>query len=73
MVEIILNTNTLPESLIRLIHAEKVRVRETHGEILLTPIRESDVDCPLLGMFSDGRISVDKFIANKRTEKELDL
>ncbi|MCL2147711.1 MAG: hypothetical protein FWH52_07885 [Synergistaceae bacterium] len=73
MVEMVLNTSALPESLVRLIHTERVRVRETHGEILLTPIKESDVDCPLLGMFSDGRISVDKFIANKRIEKELDI
>jgi len=73
MTEMVLNTNTLPEPLIRLIHTEKVKVRETHGEIRLTPIRETNIDCPLLGMFSDGKISVDKFIANKQTEKKLDL
>jgi hypothetical protein len=73
MTVIVINTRTLPEPLIRLIHTEKVKVHEAHGEIRLTPIIETDIDCPLLGMFSDGRISTDSFMANKRIEKELDL
>ena len=33
---------------------------------------EKNLDCPLLGMFMDGKISVDKFIASKQAEKELE-
>jgi hypothetical protein len=73
MTEMVLDSKTLPEPLSRLIQTEKVKVREAHGEILLTPIRETSVECPLLGMFADGRISVDKFIAEKRAEKGLEL
>ena len=29
-------------------------------------------DCPLLGMFADGKVSVDKFIACKQAEKALE-
>ena len=72
MDEIILSTRTLPEPLFRLIRSEKVKVREADGEIRLTPISDSDESCPLLGMFADGKISVDKFIKRKRIEKELD-
>jgi hypothetical protein len=73
MTEMVLDTRTLPEPLFRLIQTEKVKVREAHGEIRLTPIRETDIDCPLLGMFADGKISIDKFIANKQAEQELEL
>ena len=72
MTEMVLNTRALPEPLFQLIHTEKVKVREAQGEIRLIPIRETDLDCPLLGMFADGKISVDKFIANKQIEKELE-
>ena len=72
MTEMVLKTNTLPEQLLRLIHTESVKVREAHGEIRLTPIRETDSECPLLGMFADGKISVNKFMANKQSEKELE-
>jgi len=70
MTEMVLDTRTLPEPLIRLIHAEKVRVREARGEIRLTPIKAKKPECPLYGMFADGKISVEKFIAGKRAEKE---
>jgi hypothetical protein len=71
MTEMVISTRTLPGPLFRLIQTEKVKVREAHGEIRLTPIR-TDLDCPLLGMFADGKISVDKFIAKKQAEKELE-
>jgi hypothetical protein len=73
MTEMILKTKTLPEPLFRLIHTENVKARELYGEIRLTPVRETDADCPLLGMFTDGKISVDKFLAEKHAEKELEL
>jgi hypothetical protein len=42
------------------------------GEILLTPVREANSDCPLLGMFADGKVSIDEFIAGKQLEKALE-
>jgi len=72
MVELVLNTNTLPEPLLRLIKAEKVRVSETGGEIRLTPIAAADKGCPLRGLCADGRLSSYAFIEAKQAEKELE-
>jgi len=72
MTEIVLDTSTLPEPLFRLIRTEKVKVRETDGEVLLTPITDVADRCPLRGMFADGKLSVDRFLANKQVEKELE-
>ena len=73
MTEMVLDTKTLPEPLLRLIYTEKVKVREVHGEIRLTPVKETTSDCPLLGMFADGRISTEKFTKDKQIEKELEI
>jgi len=73
MTEFVLNTSTLPEPLFRLIHTEKVKVREAGGEVRLMPITSTEKGCPLRGMFADGKISVDKFIENKQAEKELEF
>ena len=72
MVELVLNTNTLPEPLFRLIKTEKVRVSETGGEIRLTPITAAGKGCPLRGLCADGRLSSYAFIEAKQAEKELE-
>ena len=72
MTEMVLETNTLPEPIMQLIHTKQVKVRESKGEILITPIGEKDLDCPFLGMFADGKISVDTFMVQKQQEKELE-
>ena len=72
MTEMLLDTNTLPKPLMRLIRTEKVKVREARGEIQLTPVKAAGLDCPLFGMFADGKVSVDQFIADKRREKVLE-
>ena len=58
MSEMVLYARTLPEPLLRLIPTEKVKVREINGEVLLTPINEMADDCPLYGMYSDGKITL---------------
>ena len=68
MTEMILRANTLPEPLFRLIKAEKVKVRESDGEILLTPILDIGKGCPLRGMCSDGKISSYTFMERKQVE-----
>ena len=74
MAELVLNTTTLPEPLLRLIPTEKVWVRETDGEIRLTPITENfDCTVGLRGMFaSDPNMTVDKFLERKRADEELE-
>ena len=75
MAEIVLNTSTLPEPLLRLIRTEKVRVKEVDGIVQLMPVKES-VDCTigLRGILADcDDMSVDKFLERMRADKELDL
>jgi len=72
MTELVLNTSTLPEPLYRLIRTEKVKVRESHGEIRLTPIADTNKGCPLRGMCADGKLSSYSFMERKQAEKELE-
>jgi len=67
----VLNTNTLPEPLFRLISSEKVKVNEANGIINLVPILEINDDCPLRGIAADSKLTVDKFLAMTHDEKEL--
>jgi hypothetical protein len=72
MTEMVLNTNTLPEPLFRLISAEKVKVNETNGIISLIPIIESTNGCPLRGLAADSSLTVEKFLAMTHDAKEMD-
>ena len=74
MSELILNTDTLPEPLPQMIPTSRVKVRETKGVVSLFPLSES-TDCidKMFGMFSDGKMSVEKFSKQKSAEKELEL
>jgi hypothetical protein len=38
----------------------------------LKPVKGTADSCPLLGMYSDGKLTVDNFLAWKREEKELE-
>ena len=71
MADMVLQSNTLPEPLFRLIKTDKVKVRESHGEIRLIPIQEkiTAIDCPLLGMFANGKLTVEKHFAWSREDK----
>ncbi|MCL2153317.1 MAG: hypothetical protein FWH57_10245 [Oscillospiraceae bacterium] len=71
MAELVLNTNTLPEPLFRLIKAEKVKVNEADGIINLIPILDSQNDCPLRGLAADSNLTVDSFLAMTHDEKEM--
>jgi len=72
MSELVLNTNTLPEPLFRLIKAEKVTVSQDNGIIKLIPVISIENDCPLLGIAADCGFTVDEFLARKREEKALE-
>jgi len=73
MLDMVLDVQTLPETIFSRIPTEKVRIHEENGSILLTPVTEKKLDFNVLfGMFSDGRLSVDEFIKDKQFEKELE-
>jgi len=71
MTEMVLDTNTLPGPLLRLIRAEKVKVNESGGIISLIPIMEGENDCPLRGLATDSGFTLDKFLAMTHDEKEV--
>ena len=73
MADMILNVQTLPEVVFSKIPSEKVRIHEENGSIILTPIIEKKHNFDVLfGMFSDGRISTEKYMKEKQIEKELE-
>ena len=72
MSKLVLNTNTLPEPLIRLISTAKVMVNQENGVINLIAILDDESDCPLLGIAADCGFTVDEFLARKREEKVLE-
>lgn len=74
MIETVINTNTLPEFLLKMIPTEKVRIKEVDGEIRLTPIQEPiDYIVKLHGSLAAyPEMSVDKFLERKRADKEFD-
>ena len=74
MTEMVLNVQELPETIFSRITTEKVSVFEKNGTITLTPIfKEKPQFNHLIGMFSDGKISVDGFLKEKQGEKELEI
>ena len=73
MTEMVLNTNTLPEPLYRLIKTKKVKVNETNGVVNLIPITESNADCPLRGLAADSNLTVESFLAMTHDEKEIKI
>ena len=71
MSELVIYTDTLPESLGRLIRSRRVKVNETNGVINLIPIFEAANDCPLRGLAADSSLTVEAFLAMTHDEKEL--
>ena len=74
MAEIVLSVKTLPETLFRMLPTEKVKVRKINGEVHLIPMQEKSnaSDCPLLGLYADGKLTVDKHLAWSREDKTLE-
>jgi len=74
MTEMVLDTQTLSENIFSKIATKKVRVYEENGTITLTPFSDEKPRFDhLIGMFSDGKISIDNFLEEKRLEKELEI
>ncbi|GHS94093.1 hypothetical protein AGMMS50276_06000 [Synergistales bacterium] len=72
MLDMILNTNILPNPLFQLIRSPQVRVQETDKGVILMPV-EGDATLDAIekayGMYTDGKTSVDKFLAERREEE----
>jgi len=74
MTEMVLDTQILPEKIFSKISTKKVKVYEENGTITLTPFSEEKPRFDhLVGMFSDGKISIDDFLAEKQKDKELEI
>jgi hypothetical protein len=73
MMDMILDVQKLPEQIFSRIHATMVKVHEEDGIITLTPLKieRANID-KFIGMFSDGKLSSEKFMQNKKYEKELE-
>ena len=68
----VIDRKILPEPILSYFHAEKVRIFEENGNIVLSPFKNKlDVD-ELFGMFSDGKLSSEGFIKQKTFEKEME-
>jgi hypothetical protein len=73
MSDMILDIGMLPETLFSHIKTEKVKFHEENGSFILTPLVEKEKTFePLMGMFSDGKLSVDDFLAQKHLDMELE-
>jgi hypothetical protein len=63
MTETVLDVQMLPENIFSKITTQKVKVCEENGVITLTPFSEEKPRFDhLIGMFSDGKISIDDFL-----------
>ena len=72
---IVVNSSEFPKPVLQLLKTDKVRVEERGGVISLIPV--FDVDgakrvCPLLGLTEGSGLTVERFLAMKRADKELE-
>jgi hypothetical protein len=73
MSEIVLSVQSLPEMVFNFIPTKRVKVRQFNGEINISPFAENaDDECPLLGLASDSRLTVEKFLEMTRQDNALE-
>jgi hypothetical protein len=74
MTEMVLDIQALPETILSRISSRKVKFYEENGTITLKPFSDEKPRFDhLIGMFSDGKISVDDFLEEKQQERELEI
>jgi len=73
MSDMVLDIKMIPEAIFSHIKTEKVKFHEENGTLVLTPliVKEKTYD-HLIGMFSDGKLSIDGYLKEKQLEKELE-
>jgi hypothetical protein len=73
MTNMVINADILPEPLFSLVQAEKIRILENDGVITMTPINEEfDCTAELYGACSDGKLTLEKFLEWKHSDRELE-
>ena len=73
MESVIIDRQALPELITSYIHSEKVRLVEENGNIVLFPVDdEYSILEKSFGLFSDGKLSVERFMKDKKKEKALE-
>ena len=73
MSDMILDVGILPEPLFSQIKTKKVKFHEENGIFILTPMVENEETFNhLVGMFSDGKLSIDDYLTQKRLDMELE-
>ena len=74
MADVIIDINMIPKAIFSRTKTKKVQIHEENGSFVLTPIvekKEKSFD-HLIGMFPDGKLSIDNYLKEKRLEKELE-
>ena len=65
----IFNIYSLPDVLYSKLHTTTVSMRESNGVIYIVPVSQEKSGKKLRGMFSDGRLSVDKHLELMRKDR----
>ena len=74
MESMIIDREILPEPIFSYIHSEKIKVFKENGNVILSPVVEKySILEKAFGMFSDGKLSSEKFIKEKEIEKEMGI
>ena len=74
MAGMVLDIQAIPDVIFSKISTKKVKVNEDNGTITLTPLYDKKPNFDhLIGMFSDGKISINDFLKEKQYEKELEI
>ena len=74
MSDMVLDIDILPKTLFSRTKAEKVLFHEENGVFTLTPVVEDEKSFErLIGMFSDGKLSIDNYLKEKQLEKALEI
>jgi hypothetical protein len=69
----IMDVSMLPETLFARIKTERVKLHEENGTFIVTPIVEERKSFDrLIGMFSDGKLSIDNHLKQKELDKDLE-
>jgi|GEM_PF-1004100 len=71
MSERVVSLQAMPKTLLQLVKAKTVKIREDSGVITVTPIEDQE-ESPLRGFWSDGALSTERFFEQKRLDKELE-
>jgi hypothetical protein len=72
MESIIIDSGLLPEPIISYIHSKQVVVSREDEKIVLSPVPKKPDMGKIFGRFTDGRLSSEEFIREKRAELELE-